>query len=351
MKIAVTVDVRFRFYSSGRQDYLSRGCAMKNIRLLLFMPFIFCRRKSCSKGEDKIMADYLENPEEVHIITVPANSLSRELIDHRSNTVKGFPFVAHQAVNNFKGKFSPEFYTSMDRKVRAETLKDVDFWSLDNNPALYDVIYVKPLWLGDLKLKNNNLLESIAYSYNISTEQLAILKAWIQKGGILWMESGIYISAYDYNFNKFDDRKLGQLMLALSGLNLEGSKLNVKMLKAKKTDPLHVETLFHEMHFNKMEKRGDIEVINDKIGSLLIEQTDYIGIYISVDGVPIIKSNDSVYASYIKSGKGIILTLAPFDFKNAYFDGELFRFTLLTWALDNRNNLEPLKSLENVSGK
>ena len=150
------------------------------------------------------------------------------------------------------------------------------------------------------------------------------------------MEAGIYISAYDYNFNKFDDRKLDQLMLALSGMKLDGHKLNVKMLKAKKTDALHVETLFHEIHFDKMEKNGDIKEIDDKIRSLLIEQTDYIGIYISVDGFPIIKSNNSVYASYIKSGEGIILTLAPFDFKNAYFDGEFFRLTLLAWALDSR---------------
>jgi hypothetical protein len=270
---------------------------------------------------------------------VPANSLSRELIDYRPNIVKGFPFVAHQTVNNFKGKFPPEFYKSMDKKVRAETLKEVNFWNLSNNPALYDVIYVKPLWLGDLKLKNNDLLESLAYSYNISTEQLAILNAWVQQGGILWMEAGIYISAYDYNFNKFDDKKLNQLLLSLSKMELDGRKLNLKMLKAKKTDALHVDTLYHEILFDKMEQRGDIKEVSDKIGSLLIEQTDYIGIYISVDGVPIIKSNNSVYASYVKSGKGTILTLAPFDFKNAYYDGELFRLTLLNWALDNIRNI------------
>lgn len=309
---------------------------MKNFRLLLFMTFIICSLLSCTQGKDKIMADNLQKPEEVHIFTVPANSLSRELIDYRPNIVKGFPFVSILALNNFKGKFPPEFYTAMDRKVRAETLKDVDFWGLNNNPALYDVIYVKPLWLGDLKFKNNSLLESIAYSYNISTEQLAILNAWIQKGGILWMEAGIYISAYDYNFNKFDDKKLNQLMRSLSGMELDGSKLNVKMLKAVKTDALHVETLFNEIHFDKKEQIGNIREINDKVRSLLIEQTDYIGIYISADGVPIIKANNYVYASYIKSGKGLILTLAPFDFKNVYFDGELFRLTLLNWALDNR---------------
>jgi len=324
---------------------------MKNIRQFLLTLFIVCALLSCTQRKDKIMADNLQKPEEVHIFTVPANSLSREIVDYRSNIVKGFPFVAHQQVNNFKGKFPPEFYKSMDRKVRSETLKEVDFWSLSNNPALYDVIYVKPLWLGELKLKNSSLLESIAYSYNISTEQLAILSTWIQKGGILWMESGIYISAYDYNFNKFDDRKLDKLVHTLSGMKLDDQKLNVKMLKAVKTDPLHVETLFHEIHLGKNEQIGDIKEINDKIGALMIEQTDYIGIYISVDGIPIIKSNNSVYASYIKFGLGTILTIAPFEFKNAYFDGELFRLTLLAWALDNRNNPESQIKPETVSVK
>ena len=65
-----------------------------------------------------------------------------------------------------------------------------------------------------------------------------------------------------------------------------------------------------------------------------MQQNDYVGIYLTVQGNPIVRSGGRVYASYVASGKGKIITLAPFDFQDSYHDGELFRLLLLAWALE-----------------
>ena len=79
-----------------------------------------------------------------------------------------------------------------------------------------------------------------------------------------------------------------------------------------------------------------IKEINQNVHSLLLEQSDYIGIYFSIGGIPLIQSGDIMYASYVKYGKGKIITLAPFDFKHTHYDGEILRLDLLSWALNDR---------------
>ncbi|MEI6206171.1 MAG: hypothetical protein WCP20_05275 [Desulfuromonadales bacterium] len=221
------------------------------------------------------------------------------------------------------------------KEFRSESLQQVDFWSLKKNPNLYDVIYIKPMLLGEFKVKGKNLLENIAYTYNISADQLIILDNWVQNGGILWIESAIYISLYDYKFNKFSDKELESFLTKLNGMSLYDRKLNVHMLRAKKTDDIHVEGISQEIVASASGTFGDIREINEKIRTLLLEQSDYIGIYLSVAATPIIKNGDKVYASYVESGKGKVITLPPFDFVKTSHDGELFRLTLLSWALNN----------------
>jgi hypothetical protein len=115
-------------------------------------------------------------------------------------------------------------------------------------------------------------------------------------------------------------------------------KLNVQMLRAKKTDDIHFEGISREIVVGTSGSSGEIREINEKIRSLLLEQSDYIGIYLSAQATPIIKNGDMVYASYLKRGKGTVITLPPFDFVSTYHDGELFRLTLLSWALEQKSN-------------
>ena len=309
---------------------------MKNLSQLLLAALLLSALFACVQGTRH--TEGLGEPEKVQLFTVPLTSLSRPAAGDPAPLTRGFPFVSQKPVSHFQGKFPPSRYAELEKRAfRARELGEVDFWRLKDDPGLYDVIYFKGMQLSEFKARGNGLLESIAYSCNIPADQLAILREWIGKGGILWLEPGISVSAYDYKFKRMDDARLDRLVRALSRMTLEGHRLNVCTERARRTDELHVEPLTRELSFGAEQRPGEIERINDQIGSLLLEQSDFIGIYLSVQGTPIVRSGAKVYASYISVGQGKIITLAPFDFQDSYHDGELLRLLLLSWALEGEH--------------
>lgn len=300
--------------------------------LLLLLALVACS----SARRDDGLAKALSQPDDIRIFSVPLTSLERELKQSPPRLLKDFPFVSRQPAMNFRGKFSPEFYAAMDGEWKAVSIRNADFWRLRSDPGLYDVIYMEPLWRGEFQKRGNDLLESIACSFNIPMIQRTILEDWIRGGGILWLESAIYISTYDYRLGGYKQGKLDELLAALRSMTLFDTGVGVQMLRAQRSDDFHVKPLRRELVFNKKDKPGQVVEINKKIRSLLLEQNDYVGVYLTVDGVPLVTFEDTVYARYIRVGKGLVITTAPFDFTNAYYDGELFRLALLFWALENR---------------
>lgn len=307
---------------------------MQKMNKALFAVFIVLLFSfACAPTAKTTRYDVSPQPEKVYTFSIPPESTSREIRDNKPDILKGFPFISSQPVTNFRGKFPPEFYSGIKYRWDAEYIGFVDFWKLRYNQHLYDVIYINPMWIGDLSLGENDFLKNIVSSYNISDEQFKILETWIRNGGILWMEPAIFISSYDYNLNKFDDAKLKNLVDKLKAMTILGNRLNVQIFTAKKIDEFNTEKLSIEV---TPESIQDMDGLDRDLKKLLLEQTDYIGIYISVDGTPIIKSGNTVFASYVNYGKGKILTLAPFDFRNVHYDGEIFRLDLLSWALNGR---------------
>ncbi len=308
---------------------------MKKVKNIFCFIFILGLLQACAPTAKTSQGDLSPKPEEAYTFSVTANGISREIMDTRPDLLKGFPFVSYQPVVKFRGKYPPEFYSRIKQRWSAESLKAADIWKLRNDGSLYDVIYTNPLWIGDLPIKENDLLKNIAYSSNISEEQFKVLENWIKEGGILWIESAIFISSYDYNLNNFNDQKLKELTEKIRAMTIFGNKVYVRTSKARRIDEFNTEKLSvvvsPEENILKHVKSLDFG-----INRLLLEQTDYIGMYITIDGEPIVKSGDAVYASYINYGKGKIITLAPFDFKNVYYDGELLRLNLLLWALNDR---------------
>lgn len=297
---------------------------------LLLLPVLF----SCTTPRSGVAS--VPEPEKVHVFTVPANSLSRIADqDGGAAVTLGFPFLSPKPAQRFTGRFPPSAYAELEkRQVRAKALGEVDFWRLKEEPTLYQVIYLKGMLFSELKLRGDDLLESIGYSLNIGPEKMAILEGWIRQGGVLWMEPVIYLSTYDYTFNRFSDAKLDQLTRTLSRMTLLGHGLTVRTLRARRIDELHLEPLTRELSFQPGRMPGEIEAVNGKVRSLLLEQSDYVGIYLNVAGTPIIRDADGVWAGFAEVGKGKVLTLAPFDFQSSYHDGELFRLLLLSWAME-----------------
>jgi hypothetical protein len=308
---------------------------MQRVKEIIFYCLLSSIICSCAPTAKTPQGDLSPKPEEIYTFSIPANSISREIKDTKPDILKGFPFISFQPVTNFRGKYPPEFYSTIRQRWNAEALQTADIWKLRYDQQRYDVIYTNPLWIGDLSLGEGDYLKNIVYSHNLSEEQFKVLENWIKEGGIFWIESAVFISSYDYNLNNFSDSKLNKLIEKIKTMTLFGHKLHVSTSMAKRIDEFNTEKL--SMIISPDENLiKHVEVLDKQINNLLLEQTDYVGIYITLDGEPIVKSGDKIYASYINYGKGKIITLVPFGFKNVHYDGEMLRLDLLLWSLNDR---------------
>ncbi len=185
-------------------------------------------------------------------------------------------------------------------------------------------------------MKGDDLLKNLALSHNLSEGQVKVLEDWVEGGGILWIESAVFVSSYDYSLNRLDQKKIEHLIERLRAQKLFGHPMRSHVLRAKRIDEFNMEKVQKEIRPDGVGIPTTAAQDDMTIRRLLLEQTDYVGIYLSVDGTPILRDASGVYASYINHGKGKVITLAPLDFRNSYYDGELFRLSLLLWALDER---------------
>lgn len=305
---------------------------MKNFTIIIIILFLISCAPTTKLSESEILSTTTRQ-EETTIFNIPDSKITREIKDTKPDLLRGFPFISYIPISDFKGKFPPEFYSSIKIKFEAQNIKNVDYWNLRNNNHLYDIIYIQPIWIGEYIFKENDYIYNIAHSFNISKEQINILENWIKEGGTLWLESALFISSYDFKFNNFNDEKLKEFIQKLKSLTLFGNKINVIPFIAKKIDEFNTEKLLIEI---TPEKDYLLDDMRNDINKLLLEQNDYVGLYITVVGNPLIKSEENIFASYVEHGKGKIITIAPFDFKNVYYDGEIFRIHLLSWAMNVR---------------
>ncbi len=290
-------------------------------------------KKKCNVCEYDI-CDIISQPEHINIIEMPEYSKSTKDVTKRE-MLSGFPFISYKPIIDFGGKFPPEFYSSIRFRWKAVSFNNANYWNLRWNPHLYDIIYVKPLWIGDFSFKSEDFLKDLSYTYNVSFRELNILKNWIKNGGVLWIESAIYISSYDVALNRLNRSRLSRLFRKIRRIKILGQKVNTFALRARMIDKFHTKPLNKTVVISKsLSKQPNLL---RGIHRLKLTQYDYLGAYFTVRGKQIIKYNGKVYASYINYGKGKIITTIPFDFLDVHYDGELYRWNLLMWLLKDRN--------------
>jgi len=300
------------------------------VLLVLTANSCFYYREKCSYD----ICDVISQPEEIEVIEVPETYRDRE-----ENTLKlldGFPFISYKPVIDFYGKFPPEFYSAIKVRWKAVSFEKADYWRMRWDPYIYDFIYVRPIWIGNFSLKEKDLLKNLAISFNVSDEEMKILKDWIRQGGVLWLESAIFISTYDMELKKISMKDILKFARELKKCELFGKKLKIFILKATKIDKFHTKILTKEVDVSKNSTSSEVNEILNGVNKILLTQEDYIGIYFTVDGTPIVRDSKRIYSSYINYGKGKVITTVPFDFFNVHYDGELYRWNLLLWTMKKK---------------
>ena len=290
--------------------------------------FTGCATKSEMNLQKKILS-----PESVEIYDISVDNFWREVTNGR-RLLKTFPFVSVKPVIDYRGKFSDQFYDKIDYRYKADKLKNVDFWKLRYNPFIDDFIYVLPTWANNFKRISNDLFEDIGYSYNLSSKEQDILKWWISKGGILWIEGGIYATRYD-TFKKngeIDEKAINdEIYKKGSNLTFFNKKVNLYVYKSKKLDRINYKRL--KLSFDT---KSNINYFKE-IKNLKIVTDNYISADFMPEGEVLLSDKKGrALVTFIRYGRGGVVFLRPFEFQDKRFDGELLRWKILYYLLEKR---------------
>lgn len=285
----------------------------------------------CATKEQTVLEKSILSPESVEIYDVSTENVLKEVHNGRK-LLKGFPFIANQPIIDFEGKFSDQFYDKIDYRYKFSPIKDVDFWKLRVNPYLEDFIYVLPTWVNEFKRVSNDLFTNIGFTYNLSSKEQEILKWWIGEGGIMWVEGGIYSTRYD-TFKKNGEINHTEIKRKIvdKSKNLKFFDKDVKtyMTVGKKLDYINYEPL--KMSFKTT---SNIKYFDD-IKNLDIVTMDFM----SADFMPKAKTllattSGEPVVSFVQYGKGGVVFLRPFEFKDKMYDGELLRWKLMYYLMN-----------------
>lgn len=273
----------------------------------------------------------LLQPESIDVYGIDINKLVVEKENLRDQ-VNEFPFVSLNPVLDYRGKFSDKFYSLKPYKVRAKRIDEIDFWKLQNNPYAVDFIYVLPLWVENFKRVSDDLYQNIGYSYNLSLKEQEILKWWVEQGGVLWLETGIYTTLYD----SYTKTGITSSSKAKRVLNKKSEKqyfmdknLHIVKYQAKKIDYINYEK--KEVQFNV---NSSLSWLND-VKELRLVINNYAENYFLPEGKILLKTDSNIpLVTTNRYGKGMIISMIPFSYNDTRFDGELLRWKLMEYALD-----------------
>ena len=298
-----------------------------NSLLVAFLSFTV----GCSTHQEVQLEDKILTPETVDVYDITVDHVYRKT-DNRAILLKKFPFISNQPILDFDGKFSNQFYDKIHYNYYASHIKDVDFWKLRTNPFSEDFIYVLPTWANKFLHVSNDLFEDIAYSYNLSHKEQDILQWWIGQGGIFWVEGGIYSTRYDtFKRSGYIDAKRISKKIASKSSNLHffDRKVYTHIYKSKHLDQVNYVPLTL-----KFKPKSPIHYFQD-IKDLKIDTKYYLAADFMVKGSTLLTdSSASPIVSIIPYGRGAVVFIRPFEFKDKRYDGELLRWKLLRYLLE-----------------
>ena len=302
-------------------------------KLLFLLPIAALLFTGCATKSEMNLQKKILSPESVEIYDISVDNFWREVTNGR-RLLKTFPFVSVKPIIDYRGKFSDQFYDKIDYRYKADKLKNVDFWKLRYNPFIDDFIYVLPTWANNFKRISNDLFEDIGYSYNLSSKEQDILKWWISKGGILWIEGGIYATRYD-TFKKngeIDEKAINdEIYKKGSNLTFFNKKVNLYVYKSKKLDRINYKRL--KLSFGT---KSNINYFKE-IKNLKIVTDNYISADFMPEGEVLLSDKKGrALVTFIRYGRGGVVFLRPFEFQDKRFDGELLRWKILYYLLEKR---------------
>jgi hypothetical protein len=222
------------------------------------------------------------------------------------------------------GKFSLRFYQKLKSHAGVAPLAEVDLWELRHHPMQYDIITIGPValrqWTG-----RKELLDHLAATHGLTPEKRQVLLNWVQTGGVVWAEFGIFVQGHEWI--RGDQRTLPALP-DLAGFTIFGLPTRARVFEARRTAPFTIEPRVFSF------QNAAPHVATSDIKSLTLTQVDLRTVYPIVDAPaaePLVQEAGQTYATVAALGQGKLISSLPFDQWNSETDGEKYRINLLEW--------------------
>ncbi|MFZ2889932.1 hypothetical protein [Sulfuricurvum sp.] len=289
------------------------GCSTKN--------------ESLEKMEKELLAE-----KSVIIYALPSNGIHPMNEWTYYDLFKKFPFVSPQASFEYKGKFLPNFYDDINGSWKAVGLDKVDWQRLSETPASYDIIHIQSMGISSAGKLENDFMMNVSKAYNISSSNMKLLRQWVENGGVLWCEAGLWTSRFEtfYPSGGIDDAKTMSLF-SKEGSSIFGLPVSHRVFHSASSDMVNYET-----NTLKLKAAASASQLTG-IEKVIFKPTSFIESYPILNATPLlVDEKGSSYASYALFGKGMIITMVPSQYWNAEEDGELFRWKLLGWVLERK---------------
>jgi len=244
--------------------------------------------------------------EKSYIYDIKMQDIAQDL-QVKQSPLEQFPFI-HNKQTHMKGHFSPEFYAAHNFSLQAKRMDRVDFWKLHKNPKSLDIIYTKDILLENYKEISDDIFTNLCFAHGLSKQEQDILLQWLDNGGVLWVEGSLYSIEPIESLQRFKAKKF------------LGKDVHFIQLDQNMKDFVYYTTC-NDPYFKA-------------IRVLEVYPKQYSQVCTIIDGRTLVATLDQTVVSLSKYGKGMIISLLPFEYEKLYRDGELLRWKLLTLIHD-----------------
>jgi hypothetical protein len=260
---------------------------------------------------------YTQKPKKEKIVFINAPKINEEMDIYGS--INRFPFVSSKLcdIKNYS--------------IEAKNISKITDATLFD----YKIIYVTDIHAKDFKRKSNDILNSLAVSYGLTPLRLL---SWIENGGILWIQGGVYVTGYEYfNLTPNFKKSVNYLIRKTEKMKLFSKNLKTEVLKARKKDFINYTSIVKKYPFENgvlvkkecfafvyfLDSKTPYKIFRNKKGAVVFIR-DYdlcfgssrkirlkalddalgfyeiYGVYIKKEITPLIKENLNTMGEYLK---------------------------------------------------
>lgn len=179
------------------------------------------------------------------------------------------------------------------------------------------------------------LLDHLAAVHRYSPRQREILKNWVQRGGILWVEFGVSVLGQEWIRTRNGRHPSPP---SLNRFTVFGYPTQATVLRGKPRAKFVVDAVRHE--FRNISRHPAMT----GVARLAVTENAVATVYPVIAGVGRVLVTDGrkVYARVVPYGAGRIVSTLPFDGGDPKSDNEGFKLAVLEWLLSDQGRLRAM---------